>query len=380
MGVPRRDSEAILSRLGFEVREADDAGARVVVPSWRQDVTIEEDLVEEIVRSVGYDSIPETLPAAGLETPSLPAESEATGRVRDALEGRGFCEAVSFSFVAPGDLSAFPAEGGPVVLRNPISAELAVMRTSLLPSLLRAAAANLRQRVDDVRLYEVARTYADAAGPGDEPAREATAVAGVMVGRRAPQGWAEAREPVDFYDAKAAVERVAAAVGIDDLRWEPQAGSWGHPRLSGVVRRGDDRLGAAGELHPRVAAAFGLPRGVLAFELDLAALLRHARLVPRHAPIPRFPAVLRDLAVVVAEDVPAARVVAAIRAEPLVEAVTLFDVYTGPPIPAGRKNLALALRYRSPDRTLTDPEVDAAHARIVERLSEEPAIRAELRG
>jgi phenylalanyl-tRNA synthetase beta chain len=143
---------------------------------------------------------------------------------------------------------------------------------------------------------------------------------------------------------------------------------------------GGERLGAAGEVHPRVAAAFGLPRGVHVFELDLAGLLRHARLVARHSTIPRFPAVLRDLAVVVAEEVPAGRITASIRSEPLVESVTLFDVYTGPPIPAGKKNLALALRYRTPDRTLTDAEVDAAHARIVERLRAEPGIRAELRG
>jgi phenylalanyl-tRNA synthetase beta chain len=138
-------------------------------------------------------------------------------------------------------------------------------------------------------------------------------------------------------------------------------------------------IGSVGELHPRVGAAFGVPRGVLAFELGFGALSRRARLVPSYAELPRFPAVLRDLAVVVGEEVDASRVVEAIRREGLVEAATLFDVYTGAPIPAGKKNLALALRYRAPDRTLTDAEADAAHARIVERLRGDPAIRAELR-
>jgi phenylalanyl-tRNA synthetase beta chain len=133
-----------------------------------------------------------------------------------------------------------------------------------------------------------------------------------------------------------------------------------------------------GELHPRVAAAFDLPRGVLAFELDVEALARHGAPVPRAHAIPSLPAVLRDLAVVVAEPVAAAAVLAAVREEPLVEEATLFDVYRGAPIPAGKKNLALAIRYRAADRTLTDGEADAAHQRIVARLAERLA--AELRG
>ena len=139
-------------------------------------------------------------------------------------------------------------------------------------------------------------------------------------------------------------------------------------------------MGTVGELHPRVAAGFELPRGVLAFRLDFEALLSFARLVPRFSGIPRFPAVLRDLAVVVENRVQSAQVVSAVKSEPLVEEATLFDVYTGTPIPPGKKNLALALRYRAPSRTLTDAEVDAAHTRIVERLRQDPSISAELRG
>jgi phenylalanyl-tRNA synthetase beta chain len=380
MDVPRAESERILRGLGFEERGADAEGARFAVPSWRQDVSIEEDLVEEIVRTKGYDAIPETLPRPGVDTPALPADAEALARVRGALEAAGFSEAVNFSFVAPAELAAFAGEGEAVPLRNPISAELAVMRTSLVPSLLRDVALNLRQRVEDVRLYEIARAYRSAPGRGDEPAREVPQVAAVLVGRRQPVGWAAAGDPVDLYDAKAAVEAIADALGIADLRWEARREPWAHPRLTAAVRSGEARLGTVAELHPRVAGAFGLPRGVYALELDVEALLGRARLVPRFAGVPRFPAVLRDVAVVVADEVQAERIADAIRAEPLVEAVTLFDVYTGAPIPAGKKNLAFALRYRAPDRTLTDAEADAAHARIVERLRTDPAIRAELRG
>ncbi len=381
MDVPREEARRTLVGLGLSERASDAEGATFAVPSWRQDLSIEEDLVEEIVRSRGYDAIPETLPRLALDSPVLSADGAATARLRDALEAAGFSEAVNFSFVAPVEQAAFDPGARPVSLKNAISAEMSVMRTSLVPSLLRNAALNLRQRVDDVRLYELARTYAPQAGPGDEPALERLHVAGVLLGRRSPLGWVVGGDRVDFYDAKAAVTAVLEALGISEASFAAGGAAWAHPRHSAGVRRGDGTsYGHVGELHPRVAAAFGLPRDVLAFELDVAELLRDAKLVPRYAAIPRFPAVLRDLAVVVEERVQAAQVLSEVRAEPLVEEAMLFDVYTGAPIPAGKKNLALALRYRAPERTLTDAEVDEAHARIVERLRREPSVRAELRG
>jgi phenylalanyl-tRNA synthetase beta chain len=379
--VPQEDTRAILVGLGFEEVTSDGEAVSWRVPSWRQDVAIEEDLVEEIIRTKGYDAIPETLPRLALETPAAPREAVVAARVRASLEASGFSEAVNFSFVAPAELAAFDAHANPVGLRNPISAELAVMRTSLLPSLLKNAALNLRQRVEDVRLYELARCYARSHGEGDAPATEWSEVAGVLLGRRSPVGWAVGGDVVDFYDAKAAVGGALDAVGIRDVRWASRPEPWAHPRVcAAVLGERDLVLGTVGEIHPRVAAAFGLPRGVLAFRLDVTALLAYADLVPKFAGIPRFPAVLRDLAVVVPERVEAAQVTAAIRAEPLVEGVTLFDVYTGAQVPAGKKSLALALRYRAPDRTLTDADADAAHARIVERLRQDASIRAELRG
>jgi phenylalanyl-tRNA synthetase beta chain len=381
MPVPRDEARRILAGLGLEERESGVDRSTFVVPSWRQDVAIEEDLIEEVVRARGYDAIPETLPRLALETPAPPAGAVASARVRDALEASGFSEAVNFSFVAPAELAVLDPGARPVALKNAISTELSVMRTSLVPSLLRNAALNLRQRVDDVRLYEVARTYAGLPGPGDEPAQERVRIAGVLLGRRSPLGWAVGGERVDYYDAKAVVARVLDVLGISGATFVPGGASWSHPRQSAGLRRPDgSTYGCLGEIHPRVAAAFGLPRGVLAFELDLAMLVADARLVPRHESIPRFPAVLRDLAVVVEERVQAAEVIAAVKAEPLIEEAMLFDVYTGAPLPAGKKNLALALRYRAAERTLTDAEVDAAHARIVERLRLEPSIRAELRG
>jgi phenylalanyl-tRNA synthetase beta chain len=182
---------------------------------------------------------------------------------------------------------------------------------------------------------------------------------------------------VDFHDARAAVAGVLEGLGVTDVRWKAPAASWLHPRTSAAILLGEDLLGEVGEIHPRVAAAFELPRGVLAFELHLDALLRAARLVPQYRPIPRVPAVLRDLAVVVDDAATAASIEAIVREEPLVESVVIFDVYKGPPLPAGKKNLAFAISYRAPERTLTDADADAAHARIVRRLAEK--LGAELR-
>jgi phenylalanyl-tRNA synthetase beta chain len=390
MDVSREEARRTLGGLGFRELASDEAGATFAVPSWRVDVAIEEDLVEELVRTRGYDAIPETLPPTAAGTPAEAPEARAVGQVRQALEAAGFSEAVNFSFVAEADLAPLRApvaigEGSRqapgIALQNPISAELALMRTSLVPSLLRNAARNRAQRVDDVRLYELARVYHPAAAdaPGDAPALEDLRVAGVLVGRRAPVGWTAGAEPVDFHDAKAAVVAVLEALGVAGARWEVAGEAWLHPRVAAaVLAAGGQRLGWVGELHPRVAQAFDVPRGVLAFELRLEALVQAGRPVPRYHPIPSLPAVLRDLAVVVAEPVTAEAVLSLVREEPLVDDATLFDVYRGHPIPAGKKNLALALRYRAADRTLTDAEAEAAHQRIVGRLVER--LGAELRG
>jgi phenylalanyl-tRNA synthetase beta chain len=386
MEIAREDARRILAGLGFAERAPDAEGATWQVPSWRADVSIEEDLVEEIVRTKGYDAIPETLPHGASDTPAEPVEAQAVGRIRAALESSGFAEAVNFSFVAERELAPFEQQvitgdgkgrALGIALKNPISADLSVMRTSLVPSLLKNVAHNLRQRIPDVRLYEIASVYHPHHDPKDRPSAEWVEIAGVILGRRDPVGWAVGADAADFYDAKATVAGILEALGAE-VRWEAPGSSWLHPRHSARLLAGKDEVGEAGELHPRVAAAFELPRGVLAFRLSLDALLRIARMVPQHRSIPRLPAVLRDLAVVVDDGAPAAAVEALVREEPLVESVTLFDVYRGAPLPQGKKNLAFAISYRAPDRTLTDAEADAAHARIVKRLAQK--LGAELRG
>jgi phenylalanyl-tRNA synthetase beta chain len=388
--VSRETARRILHGLGFHEWSADDAGAVFGVPTWRMDVSREEDLVEEIVRMQGYDGIPETLPGlAAAETPAVPADEAALARAREALESAGFSEAVNFSFVAPADLAAFDPASRPIALANPITAELAVMRTSLVPSLLRNVSFNLRSGAEGGRLYEIARTYSThetsksrsaQATPALEPAR----LAAVAFGRNHPHHWSGPDSPLDFFDVKGALEGLLEALGCGpaSFRGAGRELAWLHPRSACVVELGGARVAALGELHPRVAAAFDLPRGVLALEADLDALLASARLVREVRPVSRFPAVTRDIAMLVDEAVPAGevqRVLDEAAKDGLVEETTLYDDFRGGALPRGKKNLAVYVRWRALDRTLTDEEADALRARIVERLRTDPAIRAELR-
>jgi phenylalanyl-tRNA synthetase beta chain len=390
MPISRKEARTSLLALGFELRATGPRSGKFRVPSWRLDVSREEDLIEEIIRLRGYDAIPQTLPPIASDTPAPPRDAQVTELARQALEGAGFTEAVNFSFVAPADLAPLSPDGGRtgIALQNPISADLAVMRSSILPSLLKGLAYNRRQRVEDVRLYELASIYEPRAGgsggaEGDAPAHEELRLAGVAGGRRHPVGWSTGGEPLDFHDLKGALEALLEALGIDGVRWVHGGAPWLHPRSAATIEWRDERgafraLGVAGEVHPRVAAAFDLPRGVFAFDLSFEEMVRAAVLVRGHTEVPRFPAVLRDLAVVVLDEVDARTVLEVVRGERLVEEVSLFDVYRGAPIPDGKKNLAMAIRYRAADRTLTDAEADAAHGRIVERLRGEVA--ADLRG
>jgi phenylalanyl-tRNA synthetase beta chain len=388
--VPEAEVASILKALGF-VQEKQLPGATLWrVPSWRQDVSLPQDLVEEVARIRGYETVPATLPPLTESLKPEPVQVEVERRVRTALAGAGFDEVVNYSFVDPVllplvteralELLGTPVEA--VMLKNALSPQQSAMRTSLFASLLPNLAHNLRQGQEGVRLYEVGRVYLrdPEGGEGMRPvAREPVRVGGLLWGRRLPRGWTGGTETNDFYDAKGAVEGLLASVGVSGVTARPMLCVPYHPRACASLSVGRTVLGTVGELHPQVAKALDLPNGVYLFELELEALVQVADVVPRLRALNRFPAVLRDLAVVVPESKPAEDIRAVIQevGGPLVEEVFVFDVYVGSPLPPGRKNLAFALRYRAPDRTLRDEEVQAAHAEIVEEVNRR--LGAELR-
>jgi len=341
----------------------------------RVDVTIEQDLIEEIARVRGFDAIPDALPRGLTSLQSERPARQVERLARGAMAGQGFDEVVNYSFVSVAELAAFSAEAGAIAVANPLSVEQSVMRTTLFPSLVQNVRRASRHQIAGVRFYEWARSYRpdSAGGQGVTPvARETLELAGVVWGgRHGARSWTEKDAEADYFDAKAAVEAIFRALHVSGVTSESFESPWYHPRSATVLRRGNVVLGTLGELHPGVRKALEAPDGVVLFQLDVEKLISVAALLPQAKPLSRFPVVLRDLAVVVPVEMQSesVRQVIVEIGQPLVEDALVFDVYAGHQVGPGRKNLAFALRYRSPERTLTDAEVSEAHEKIVAEVT-----------
>ena len=376
--------ERILRALGMQV-SASGEGWQVLAPGSRFDIAIEEDLIEELARIHGYDRIPATVPGgpARIVAPSETRVGEAD--LRRHLVARDYLEAVCFSFVDADVLGHWQAGTGSVPLANPLSAELAVMRPRLLPGLVAALARNVARQAGRVRLFELGRVFAapdeaQRAPGGPMPAPlETRRVAAVACGPATTEQWGVPSRKVDFHDLKGDLESLAAAAGAT-LVFRPSAEPFGHPGRSTEVYRtdleaGEVHLGWIGQLHPRLARALDLDVEVVAFELDLEALEQRA--LPRAAELSRYPAVRRDLAFVVAEQVPWSALAASVRAAagPVLRDLLLFDRYQGAGIESGCKSLAMGLILQDNTRTLTDQDADAVVERVVAGLGRDHGAR-----
>lgn len=365
LGVDVADAEVerILGALGLGVATTAD-GWRVTAPTRRFDIEIEEDLIEEIARIHGYNAIPTTLPdgATRIAAPSETVLDEAT--VRRQLVARDYLEAINYAFVDGALLSAWQAADGGVALANPLSAELGVMRTMLLPGLVAALGRNAARQQSRVRLFEIGKTFA--ARDGEAPL-ETRRVALVACGDATAEQWGAQARPVDFHDLKGDLDSLAAAAGAV-LEYRPSQPAWAHPGRSADVYRDGVRIGWIGELHPRLQKALELDHRVLACELDLAPLQQRA--LPRGAGLSRYPSVRRDLAFVVPETVSWTALETSVRAAagPSLRDLRLFDRYVGKGVETGCKSLAMGLILQEESRTLTDREVDAAVAQVIAAL------------
>ncbi|HZH44089.1 MAG TPA: phenylalanine--tRNA ligase subunit beta [Lysobacter sp.] len=374
LGVSIADAEVerILRALGLAV-QADADGWRVTPPTRRYDIAIEEDLIEEIARVHGYDAVPVTLPS-GAVPPRPPAERRiGEGELRRQLAARDFLEAINYAFVDEALLATWSGTGGAVVLANPLSAELAVMRTRLLPGLVAALARNVARQQARVRLFELGRVFAAPAAHGDAPV-ETPRLAAAVCGDAEAEQWGVPARPVGFHDLRGDLDSLAALAGAE-LEYRPAAPAWGHPGRSAQVLRDGVPLGWIAELHPRLLQALDLDRTVVAFELDLEPLL--ARPLPRSRPLSKYPSVRRDLAFVVAEDTPWAALEATVRAAagPSLRDLVLFDRYLGKGVETGFKSLAMGLILQEESRTLIDRDVDAVVAAVMAALEREHAAR-----
>ena len=385
--IPREDIVDILERLGCSVSSADGADVlAVVAPTFRPDLEREIDLYEEVLRLWGMDRVPSTLPGGPGRVGTRSALEHALDTVNDVMRASGLNETMTYSFAEPGDLGRLRMSseglGEPVELINPLNADQSVMRQSIVPGLLRSVAYNQSRGVKNVQLYETGQVFF--AHEGRKQPKERRRVAGVLAGAMRDAGWNERPDAFDFFDGKGVVESLARELAIAKLRFKALSAEEAphlQPGRAAEVLAGGTSLGWGGELHPLAVDAYEATAPVVAFELDVDALVKSSRASRDYVDVPTFPAVSMDVAFVVDEDVAHERLMQCMNSAggKLLEDARLFDVYRDEQrVGAGKKSMAYALTYRAVDRTLTSEEVDKAHERLVKKVC--GATGAEVRG
>ena len=356
-----------LTRLGLSVKKQDD-GWLVIVPSFRFDLAIEVDLIEELGRLYGYDKLPETRPQGTVLTADISEHNIATSRLQSLLVDRGYQEAITYSFVDPEFQKYLAVEGEEaIVLANPISAELSVMRTSLWPGLVQALTYNFNRQHDRVRLFEVGRIFS---GTNDN-VEQHRHIGGVVCGSRYAEQWADKQKPVDFFDIKADVEALLSLGSYTNIQFISEIHPALHTGQSARIYAGDKAIGWVGAIHPKLDKVLELNVRAYVFELALSAVT--LALVPSFEPLSKFPTIRRDLALLVSDSITAGVIKLClndIRSDILKE-IQVFDVYSGEGVDQGQKSIAVALYMQHKERTLTDDEVNILIAMITKQLKKQ---------
>ena len=375
----------ILDSLGFRCEEDGKGGYHVAVPSWRNDVTFMEDLSEEVARIYGFDNIHASTPRGTMVQGVQSPLQNFIDRIKVTLTHIGMNEELSFSFTNPDifDKMMLPADSPlrqAIPIMNPLTDEAPLVRTSLLASVLENAIRNLSRKNEDIRLYDVAPVFYPKALPLTELPDEVVKVAGFMCGRRNPMSWNTSNDMIDFYDAKGIVEELLARLNI--TRYQVVAGEYTamHPGKTALFKKGKEIVAAVGELHPQVAENLGISKKAYIFEMDVPTLMKYSSDKFSFDVLPKYPAIVRDLAMLVDEGVNASDIEKTITKNggKFFKNVTLFDVYTGKQIAAGKKSMAFTMLFQSNDKTLTDEEVDESFNNIIAAVEKE--FDAELRG
>lgn len=374
--IPFADMRGYLLDLGFKILEEDADGLTVQVPSHRPDVSIQEDLIEEIARLYGLDNIPETLPYGATNPGVLTVAQRLTDRVKQTLAGLGLDEIVTYSFINPkhNDLLRYAADDvrrKQIAVSNPLSEEMSVMRTSLLPCMLDTLAANVAHHQQDLAFFEASSVFSsDHALTMDNLAHEESHLVIGLTGQTA-RDWQGSQKAYDFYYLKGIIENLLNALHIQD--WHVEAvkddPSW-HPGRTAALYIGDTFAGLFGEVHPLVVKNYDLKAPVYAAELKIDALIGIGEVVPVYEPTPIYPAMPRDLAVVVAKDMEVAKLTQTIQSvQPkYLKAINVFDVYEGAQVGLDKKSVAFSLVFQADDQTLTDDLVQAEMDKIVAAL------------
>jgi phenylalanyl-tRNA synthetase beta chain len=377
VSVPDDAVQAVLSAVSGRVETTAD-GWRVLKPPHRFDIRIEEDLIEEVARLRGFDSIAESHAVA----PQIAGESTearvANERLLTAMADRGYREVITYSFVDPALQQQLFPDTPSLRLANPISADLADMRVSLWVGLVQACRENLRRQQTRVRLFEIGKKFQLRSQSQGGDLQEIETLAGIATGTRWPEQWGSPREALDFYDVKADVQGVLALTGdVSSVRFEADTLACLRPGRSARIYRGLKAVGWLGELHPQIVKAINLPSSAFLFELEVDSAFFSNPL--KFHGISKFPSVRRDLAIVVDESVPLAVLQenVTVSASGLLSELRVFDVYRGPGVETGRKSIALGLILQDSSRTLTDVDADAVVTAVIARLRDE--LRATIR-
>ena len=373
MPVEAKDVEHCMRTLGAKIKRSRKGTWNVTVPSYRADLTQEVDLIEEVARLKGYETVPTLLPRTEAHEKTLDQEGHWVRRIRTCLAAQGLSELLSLSFTSAqlNRLFAGPGTTSPIPLMNPLSAEGAEMRVSLLGNLMRALQHNLRQGETGVTVFEVGKIFLGAQETPDGR-QERLHTAGVLYGSWPASGLQKSTS-IEFADLKGVLETLWQELHCEEkIRWERATTiPFLHPGKAALILIDGTACGVAGAVHPDRCVALDLEAIPWVFELDLAPLLAHARTTVRYQPLPRFPTTVRDVALVADETLPVQAVIDAVDAlaNPLIVEVRLFDQYRGSPIPQNKRSLAYSIAYRATDRTLTALEVNTLHAEVIAHLA-----------
>ncbi len=379
LGVSLSDAEmaALLQRLQLQVETDEQGNLRVTPPSFRFDIQIEEDLIEEVVRLHGYEQIPMVPPTGRLAMLEKSDGPRSVWAVRERMMARGYQEVINYAFVEEAWEKDFCAVSEPVRLANPIASHLSVMRSSLIAGLVGSMVLNRKRQLVRGRFFEIGRCFEKVAEASDAPVpgfHQPVRLAALAYGSVWEEQWGEKTRTVDFYDLKRDLETLFAPV---ELSFEVCAHPALHPGRSAAILRDGVRVGVMGELHPQWVQKYDLATTPVVFEIELDAAM--AAVVPQYREVSRFPVVSRDLALIVDQSVTSAELLAALRRDSaaIVQSVELFDMYQGKGVPEGKKSLAFRVLMQDTQRTLEDQEVDAAVSAMVAQA--EQAVGAKLR-
>jgi phenylalanyl-tRNA synthetase beta chain len=355
-------------QLGFEYKQSSGI-FEVTPPSYRFDINIEEDLIEEVARLHGYDNIPPIAPRADLRMLPAPEEKRSRNWLRNVLSARDYQEIVTYSFVDESWERDLLGNADSIPLKNPIASDMSVMRTGLWGGLLDTLVYNLNRKQERVRVFEIGAAYFR----DENGYKEVTRVSGLAYGTEMPEQWAQVGREVDFFDVKAEVD----ALTQNRAEYQPAQHPALHPGQTARVMLGGKAIGWLGKLHPKWQQHYDLPRGAILFELDAEPLL--SRALPQYQELPKFPPVRRDLAVIVDENVPAQAILDTVRNAkiPLLHSVALFDLYKGKGIAENKKSLAFLVLMQDTQKTLTDAEADEVVASVLDLMARQHG--AELR-